>query len=234
MLELATIAFNRPRLIGEQIRLLRKHLTDEFTLTVLDNSDDEEASREIHEVALAVLDVHWERPSISPRMHHLALNHAARSFREQGSEFFGFLDHDIFPVRETRLLPLIEEAGFLGIGQRAPATGRLYPWPGWVFFSRDWLGERELNFGGKGGGDTGSALQDLFDEEEWEKFYRVGHGYRAVRHPDDVGLQSWGYEHFSTDGGEPDWIHLTNGSRWMAVPDIEGRERIIFDLLAEL
>jgi len=226
-LHLVTIAFNKPRLILEQIRLLRKYLADPFGLWVLDNSSDPEAAAGIKMLC--------EREGISyslgddpEHMHHRALNQAARVFGEMQAEFFGFLDHDVFPSEQTQLLPLIEAAGFHGIGQRAPASGQLYPWPGWFFVSRDWLSGRELDFGGAGGGDTGSALCTLFTEDDWLAFYRVEHGYRALRHPDDVGLQSWGYERLG------DWIHLSNGSGWMEIPNPEERERLVFDLLESL
>lgn len=230
-LHLVTVAFNRHEWIAEQIRLLQKHLEDEWMLTVLDNSPT--PSEAIREVALSTTRTAYERPETPRRMHHEALNHMARRFAEMGDEYIGFLDHDVFPIRRHSLIPKIKQAGFLGIGQRAPQSGNLYPWPGWFFCSREWLAGREMDFTGRDGADTGSGLQPLFTPVDWEGLYAVGHGYEAIRHPDDVGLQSWGVECFSTSKGEPpDWIHLTNGSRWMVVPDIEGRERILMEMLA--
>ena len=68
----------------------------------------------------------------------------------------------------------------------------------------------------------------LFDREDWKSFYRVTHGYGALRRPDSVGLQSWGYEEIG------DWLHLSNASEWMEIPQPEEREALVFELLARL
>jgi hypothetical protein len=206
-LALATIAFEAPLLIAEQHRLFDKYLEDDFTLTVYDNTG---------------------------RLHHQGLNRAAEDLLAGDAPYFGFLDHDVFPTTPTSLIPLIEETGFYGVGQRHAPTGHLYLWPGFCFFSREWLNGRPLDFEGirgqhaKDDGDTGSGLWPLFVLEDWQKMYRPEHGYRVIREPDAYGLQSYGYE---TIG---DFVHLTNGSHWMRVPDAEGRDRILFQMLAEL
>lgn len=204
MLALATIAFRNPRLVEEQTRLLRKNLRDEYLFIVIENDH---------------------------RMHHEGLNEAAERFAKMDVPYFGFLDHDIFPIRPTTLIDKIEEAGFYGVGQRHPATGHLYLWPGFCFFSREWLAGRPLDFSGlrdgdrRNDGDTGSGLWPLFADEDWQKMYRVPHAHHALRRPDEYGLQSWGYETLG------DWLHFTNASGWMSVPDPKGRERLLFDLL---
>ena len=137
----------------------------------------------------------------------------------------------MFPIRPTTLIDKIEEAGFYGIGQRHPATGHLYLWPGFCFFSREWLAGRELDFSGirdgdaRNDGDTGSMLWPLFVDEDWDKLFRAPHFHRYIRKPDEYGLQSAGYEQIG------DWIHFTNASRWMLVPRPEERERLLFELL---
>lgn len=230
MLALATVAFNHPRAISEQIRLLDKYLRDTHLLTVFDNSTDEEASEEILRICVQSATPHVRMPT---RMHHETLNAAARMLPEQ-AEHIGFLDHDVFPVEPTHLISLIAETGFYGVGQRHPATGHLYLWPGFCFFSRKWLAGRPLDFSGlrdgdkRNDGDTGSSLWPLFVDEEWEKMYRAPHSYGVVRRPDEFGLQSWGYERIGS------WIHFSNASKWMAVPDPEERERLLFGLLEDL
>ena len=49
-LDLATIAFNNPMVISEQIRLLRKNLQDPFEYTVADQSPDPELAARIRRV----------------------------------------------------------------------------------------------------------------------------------------------------------------------------------------
>ncbi len=202
MIALATIAFNQPKLIVEQRRLFPKYLLDEHELVVY------------HSIS----------------MHHEALNAAVPLVSH--ADYFGFLDHDVFPIRPTTLIDKIEQAGFYGLGQRHPATGHLYLWPGFCFFSREWLAGRTLDFSGyrdgdkRNDGDTGSANWPLFVDEDWEKMYSIPHGYEVIRRPDEYGLQSWGYETFG------DWIHFSNGSQWMKIPNPEERERRLFEMLA--
>ena len=118
---LASIAFNQPKLVKEQKRLFGKFLKDDFELLVVENES---------------------------RMHHEGLNAAAVHLLESKAPYIGFLDHDVFPIRPTTLIDKIEEAGFYGVGQRHSATGHLYLWPGFCFFSRKWLDGRPLNFEG--------------------------------------------------------------------------------------
>lgn len=231
MIALATIAFNHPRLISEQIRLLWKHLEDDFRLTVFDNSSRPNAADEIEKVCAAG-GVEYKHVTVPGHMHHLALNVAQEFLLKFDDEpYVGFLDHDIFPVRPTTLIDKIEEAGFYGVGQRHPASGHLYLWPGFCFFSRKWLDGRPLDFSGyrdgdkRNDGDTGSNLWPLFAEEDWEKLFRPEHAHRPIREPDAYGLQSWGYEVIG------DWIHFSNASHWMRVPNPEERDRLLFDLL---
>lgn len=216
MIALATIAFGRPRLIEEQERLLEKYLQDDFSLFVVDNSPG--------------TFIHGETGGA----HDEALNCAAAELLAGDAPYIGFLDHDIFPTQPTTLIDKIEEAGFYGVGQRHAPTGHLYLWPGFAFFSREWLAGRTLDFRGIRGekkaddGDTGSGLWPLFQGEDWEKLYKVEHTYQAIRRPDSHGLQSWGVERI--DG----WLHLSNGSGWMNVPDHDERDRLTYEMIAAL
>lgn len=231
-LALASIAFNRPHLIREQIRLLRKYLDEDFTYTVVDNSTKESASEEIAAIC-AEADVRHDRVRFGE--HVPALQWAWDNvIVPSGAPYGGLLDHDIFPTKKTHLVSLIEPAGFLGCGQRHGPSDKLYLWPGWCFFSFAWLNGRHVDWDGIRGdakaddGDTGSAMWPLFSETDWPLLYRVKHSYESIRRPDDYGLQSFGVEYMS------DWLHFSNGSNWLAIPDPLGREKILHEMLAAL
>lgn len=231
-LELAVIAHNQPRAVAEQIRLLRKHLTDPFNYTIVDSSTKETAAVELERLARDA-GVGYRR-SIA-HDHDVSLNFAWADVLEPSrSRFLGTLDHDIYPQRKTAIVKLIREAGFYGVGQRHAPTDRQYLWPGFCFLDRQWLAGRPVDFSGiraetrADDGDTGSNLWPLFADVDWQQMHRPEHGYRPIRKPDELGLQSWGYEVIG------DWVHLTNTSRWMAIPNPQEREELLFEMVAGL
>jgi hypothetical protein len=220
-------------MIQHQIRLLRKYLEDDYLLMVFDNSSDRQAEKEIWSVC-GKSRTPYVRVVTDKHLHYEALEVAAIELLERDPEIIGFLDHDIYPTRSTRIAPLLSPNGFYGIGQRHAPTNQLYLWPGFCFLSTRWLASKSpltLNFDGIRGaakaddGDCGSMNAPLFANEDWERLYAAPHGYKAIRTPDSVGLQSWGIE---TMG---DWVHLSNGSGWMAIPEPEERDRIVIEML---
>ncbi len=225
------VGFGRPDLLPHQQRLLDKHLTDEHTLCLVDNTPDpgqmESVCRE--------LGVEYERSRSEKFLHNDALNQAALLAHDRKYEFWMTLDHDVFPRRRTALVSKIKKAGFYGIGQYHHPTQRRYLWPGFAGFSRKWLNGRIPDFNGYRGenkrddGDCGSMLANLFTDHDWDKMHRGLHGYGSIRPEDGVGLQSWGYEVFDNA-----WVHLTNASHWLAVPDPEGRDEKFREMLAKL
>jgi hypothetical protein len=231
-IDLYIVAFGRPDLLRHQIRLIRKNLRDSAGVTVIDNTP--EAVPEMELICQGSQMGYMRSPS-EDHLHSEALDFACEhALDSTDAEFFGFLDHDIFPRQETTLIEKIEKTGFYGIGQRHAPTGALYLWPGFCFFSRSWLDGRRPNFDGIRGidkrddGDCGSANWPLFEHEVWENMWPMEHGYRFIREPDDYGLQSSGVEIIG------DWLHLTNGSHWMQVPDPEERDRLTAEMIAAL
>jgi hypothetical protein len=231
-IDLYIVAFGRPDLLKEQVRLIRKYLTDKNGITVVDNTPEPPPEMELicRENQMGYMGVPHEA-----HQHPQALNFAAEhALDNTDAEFFGFLDHDIFPLTHTTLIEKVEKTGFYGIGQRHVPTGHLYLWPGFCFFSRTWLDGRKLNFNGIRGemrrddGDCGSMNWPLFEHEDWSKLWPMGHGYKPIREPDSFGLQSFGVEIIG------DWVHLTNGSHWMKVPAPEERDRLTAELIAAL
>lgn len=232
VIDLYVIGFGRPDLLMEQKRLLDKYLTDEFTLTLVDNTPapNDTAMENLCER----LEITYIKSVSKERLHPEALNQAALHVTQRNSEFFGFLDHDVFPRRSTHLIEKLKKSGFYGIGQKHAPTGHSYLWPGFCFFSREWLTGRKLDFDGIRGvykrddGDCGSMNWPLFENADWEAMFKSEHGYQAVREPDEYGLQSWGYEIMG------DFIHLTNASHWMDVPEPHERDRALREIVAAL
>lgn len=228
-IDLFVIGFGRPDLLREQTRLLKKNLMDRFGLCVIDNTP---RPAHLHmEAVCRELKIGYLHAPGEKHMHHDALNFAAAHAATIGSSHFGFLDHDVFPLRRTSLLDKIEPRGFYGVGQRHGPTGNLYLWPGFCFFSSKWLDGRRLNFDGIRGvhrrddGDCGSMNWPLFTGEE---MHTMDYAYKEIRSQDGYGLQSWGVELIG------DWLHLTNGSNWMEVPNPGERDALLLKMVSEL
>lgn len=234
-LDIFTIGFGRPDLLRHQHRLLQKHLRDPYELTVIDNTPD--AGAPAMERMAAGLGVGYMRVISEERLHNDALNFAAKFAHDHGSDYWLAIDHDLFSTEEVRLIARLDEIGFLGVGQRHPATGLRYLWPGFVGFKRAWLDGQVPDFDGIRGavkrddGDCGSMLWQLFSSDDWANFDRLPqrHGYENIRAPDEYGLQSFGVEWVCDS-----FLHFTNGSDWMAVPNPDERRHLLLAKLEEL
>lgn len=235
MIHLFVTGFGRPDLLHHQKRLLDKHLQDDHQLIMVDNTPPpanlEQAARK--------LGIEYHR---APSPHHLhpdALNFAARTADQRGYEYWGTLDHDVFAFQPTTLIDHITQSGFFGVGQtyrtRMGGISHQYLWPGWSFWSRDWLAGRIPDFDGIRGehkwddGDCGSMMWVLFTDQDWACMARGSHEYGLIRPEDEHGLQSFGFETFNGS-----WLHLTNASYWKDVPDKAGRDRLFLDMLEGL
>lgn len=234
-LDIFIVGFGRPDLLIHQHRLLGKYLADPYELCLIDNTLDEGAPA--MERMAGALDIGYARAVSEKREHNDALNFAAQVARINGSDYMLFLDHDIFPIENTGLLTRLDHVGFWGLGQYHAPTQSRYLWPGFCAFKREWLDGQVPNFDGirapfkRDDGDCGSMLADLFTTDDWATFDKMPqrHGYENIRAPDDYGLQSFGVEYISGA-----WLHLTNASDWMLVPDPEGRRRILTEKLEVL
>ena len=236
-LDLATIVSDHPWVVAEQIRLFTKNLVDDFCLNVYDNSRDVKAAWDIERlcaqtetryvrVPLAEGVHHMSRPHLQ-RLHEHALRHACDDLLNRQAPVIGMLDHDVFPAKPTSILELVEPRGFFGIGQRHADSGAIYLWPGFVFFSREWLNGRRPDFGCLEHGDTGSKLSEFVTQEEVAALPEISYGYEWIRQTD-------GRSHSDAVERIGDMVHLTNTTRWNAIPDRVGRDQLVRQLVRAL
>jgi hypothetical protein len=168
---LATIAFNDVELIEHQVSLVRKHVTGCVHL-IADNSSSEQAASAIRQVAtdggacyLRTPRGPWHSVGHGGRSHGLAMTWLWRNVIRQTQPIaFGFLDHDIFPLRPTDPFDLI--ADYPVGGSIRVYTGRWYLWAGFCFFQFEAVRRTNLNFSTdwSAGLDTGGC--------NWSKLYR--------------------------------------------------------------
>lgn len=228
---LFTIGFGRPDLLYHQKRLLDKYLDDDFGLCCIDNTPG--IMRNKMEKVCKDNGIGYLHTPDGKTEHNDGLNYAALHVTEVSQDYVGFLDMDIFPRKHTTLIDKIQKAGFYGVAQTHWPTGARYLWPGFCFFSREWINGRELNFDGIRGkdkrhdGDCGSMMHTLFSPSDWENHPLLGMGYRHIRGPlpGEDNIQSWGYEIIG------DWLHFMNSSHWMKVTMPEERDQLLLSMI---
>ena len=229
-LDLVTVACNNSHVVSEQIRLIRANLSDPFAYTVIDNSSDQSRASEI-ELLCSRHDVPYIRlprsrssaydPSSS---HGRALNWAWTNYiLPRSVRYFGFLDHDVFPLRPTSLIGHLH--GQPVWGHLQTRGSRWYLWPGLCVFDARWLGRRRLDFMPGPGFDVGGRLYELLssslsqEDLEWPSL-----AYGRLREGGEVPQEHL-YETID------DWLHTINASGWMPVA---GRDESVASLLRQL
>ncbi len=164
---IATVAFNRSDVIEWQIHLVRKHLAEHDSYIVFDNSSRPGMRKAIQELCQREAVPYVSLPRIGFEMsnsHAAALNWITRNFvAPRQPAFFGFLDHDIFPLAPFSISERLAEAKVYGF--RVARQGAWYLWGGFCFFSGA-IPTNNLNFDPTtvpthGFLDTGGANWDI-------------------------------------------------------------------------
>ena len=226
-LDIISVAFNKPLLITRQIELVREKVLDAHRLIVVDNSSSPDLAKQVRNACGREKVEYIRSPANFGRLsfsHGGCLNWAwTNVINPSQSQYFGFLDHDIFPFRKTTLIDKINRGGGMyGLVQSRPPIW--YLWPGFCFFDKAIVeglrGEQPLNFMPKA---------DVFDTGgyNWEPLY-------SKAKMDDVKCSFGGYVKLA-DGNEMtsekiggDWLHMLNGSEWKPSP---GKMELFFKYL---
>jgi len=151
VLDLVSVAFNNESVIDAQIKLIKKYLTGPYRLTVADNSPDPKKRILIKAVCDGAGVGYISMPAnpFSGRFgnwsHGLALNWVFKHYIfPRGANYFGFLDHDLFPVRSTAVIPILKKYSLAGAVHRRGDIW--YLWPGCCFFRTELFRNKKFNF----------------------------------------------------------------------------------------
>ena len=228
-LDLATVAFNNPLVVGYQAKLLRKHLRDDYDYTVFDNSPPGPEREAIRVVCRGEGVSYVDLPAtpfagIPSRHHGAALNWICRRhFAPRGLPYAGFIDHDLFPCRATSIVASIGDDGLFGrIEER---EDRWYLWPGFCFFSSAKVQIGRLDFLPIQGLDTGGGnWPRLYRHVDRTALPRVENRLENVRPGGDkqADMVEWIGD---------DWLHAINASEWRPS---NGKMTLVEELLRAL
>jgi len=227
-----TIAFNNVFLIEQQIRLVKKYIKDENYIHIIaDNSDCKEKREQIknlcqkENIDYISLPFNWfQKMHIKAcYAHGLSMTWIYHSIiKKLKPRYFGYLDHDIFPINNYSVVEKIQSQDFFGrLIDRTPENFQKplwYLWAGFCFFRFDKVKNLNLSFypcviDGVYLDTAGSVYLSLYKNYSpnelylgaplAEKYFREGNNY----HSDLL--------HFIDN----DWVHTINGSNWKKVKD---------------
>ena len=146
---LITIAYNRADMIGHQLRLLPKYLSDSFRHIVVDNSSDRSVRHKIErlckERGVGYVSLPHNFYTYSSNSHGLALNWVYRHLvLAINPQYVGFLDHDVFPIRNHSILEIL--ASQPAYGPKEVRGNASYLWPGFSFYQTSLLMGKNVDF----------------------------------------------------------------------------------------
>lgn len=249
ILDLVTVACNNEYTIEHQYRLLNKYLTDPFHYTVADNSSSPIKQQSIFEMCHKAKIAYIRLPSNPLTMtgfanysHGMACNWLYNNYIEpRAAPYFGFLDHDIYPIKRTSIVNILENQPVFG--RREPLTvGKLdmgdvsiftsqfdasaSVWwlkVGFSFFRRDYVLGKVMDFTPNKGWDAGFS--------NWGSIYsKIDPA--TIEFPMHISckLQDSNGVHVSQYEIIDDWIHTGNASYWAKGPS---KETLIESLLEQ-
>ena len=195
---------------------MKKNLLDNYCYTVADNSTDP-AKQEKILYECKISDIPYIRLKAMPAYysgslsHGMALNWVYRNYiKPKNPRFFGFIDHDIFPIRPHSIIQHLEKSPAYGYLQEKDVGGRKrwYLWPGFVFFDYNFVKNKNLDFSPQRGVDTGGRLwKMLYSNLDKGAVIEPRHGYADF--PPGTSTARNFYEYIG------DWAHTFDGSNWI-------------------
>ena len=223
-----SVLFNNSKLLLIQKQLLDKHLKDKFVFVVFDNSSIIEIREEAFKVCTEKNINYFSMPKnpfkTGSNSHGICLNWIYKNIvLKNNINYFGFIDHDIFPIKPTSIIPILNKQYIYGDLQKK--QNYWYLWAGFCFYTKDILKCKKISFLpviikeislDSGGGNW----QDVYSKLDIKKIEFPLHTYLNLR-AGDV---------FQSDKMEliAEWLHTFNGSYWL---NVKPKEELIYNYL---
>lgn len=226
-LAIITVAFNNEIVIEQQIYLIKKFVIDRHVHIIADNSSDIRKRGLIAQICKINNVEYISVPENifsynSSYSHGLAMTWVYRNIvSKRNYAYFGFIDHDIYPIKITSVLEHMN--GSQIYGSRRIVDNRWYLHPAFCFFKLSFLKPKKLYFLPIPGLDTAGSL--------WESTYKnltVDQAFFA-----DYKLCSLREGNINeSDKYEmiDDWIHTINASHNFQIENPEEKEQLLKEL----
>lgn len=219
------ITYNQEKLITKQIECIRKFCNDDFEIVVIDNSTNPETIEAI-KYYCGQLGVELIKTSASSKngsdSHSFAANLSYVILKGK-YDFFFYLDHDCFPVKEFSVKEILNDQTFAGIGQQ---KSELYLWPGCLMFDSRKVNDGDIDFSPchKRGLDTGGNLYRAIKEHGAVLFNEAYEQNAHFPHP------PYNFYSMINDGM---FMHFINASNWNGTENNESRVNSLLGILRE-
>lgn len=224
-LAIVIITYNQEKLICKQVECIRKFCKDNFAIVVIDNSTKQETTEAI-KYYCTQLDIELIKTSSSSKngsdSHSFAANLSYTILKDKYDYFF-YLDHDCFPVKEFSVMEILENQVFAGIGQQ---KSELYLWPGCLMLDNRKVDEADIDFSpcNKRGLDTGGNMFRAIKEYGAVLFNEV--------YEQNPYFPSPPYNFYSMINDSM-FMHFINSSNWNETEGNESRVNSLINILEE-
>ncbi len=223
-LDIITVAFNNSKVIEQQIALLKNNLNDSFFHTIADNSSNQIVCKEIAGICLKhginYLRIPQSVIKYGPsESHGRAITWVFNNFvKKRSSKYFGFIDHDIFPIKKTSIVPFLDKQLIYGLLQER--NEKWYLWAGFCFFNAEKTFKNINNFRPGSGLDTGGGnWNTLYSKINKQNIIFPRHTYKKIVRNKLIPLGK------NENSGSlvkkdtlvefvGDWLHIFNASNW--------------------
>ena len=219
MLGIIIITYNNSSLILDQIQGIQKFCKDPYSIVIVDNSTDKDESDAIkyHSREHTYVKV-FSNQNNGSESHAFAANFSWNKFKDDFDYFF-YLDHDCFPIKEFSVSEILGDNSMGGMGQQ---KSKLYMWPGCLMFKK--MDGIDFSCSHEFGLDTGGGL--------WKTIESLGVEncvwFDEVYHQNPFFNKSQ-YNYYSLIGDK--FMHFVAASNWPNSPHNQERVNSLLNIL---
>lgn len=220
---LISILYNNPTLLVKQFEYVNRFCLDDFDFIVADNSTDKQAIEGIrhHADRLGCKYIKTNSAHKGGSLSHAYSANTAYGIFKDHYDYFFFMDHDLFALKNFSVTHELGDKVIAGIGQNKSKT---YFWPGCVMFKKDEAIDFSCN--SEFGLDTGGNLYKMIDKHGLDKCLFFDEQY----HENGEFQTSTMYKSYTTINKDM-FLHCINGSGWAYVENNEQRLNSLFNIL---
>ena len=224
MLAIVIITYNCSKLLRKQIERIERHCKDQFELIIIDNSTNKQEAQAVKYIASLSKCIHLKTDASSKNgsgSHSFAANVSWQKFKDKYDYFF-YLDHDCFPIKDFSVKDILGDKVIAGIGQQ---KSKKYLWPGCLMFKSgldiDFSVNHELGL------DTGGNLYKIIEQAPDDIIY-----FDEI-HTENPEFTKNMYNFYAmiNDGM---FFHMINASNWNDKGHQEERLNSLINLLDRL